>query len=234
MCNIIFSHKNSNFGAANISSHGWFHISAFVSYICIMTHRNDISPTDAAPHTTLRISNMVCPRCIMAVRALLAGEGYVRADVSLGSATVEGVIPAAKIESIRRRLEEIGFALIDDPREELAERLRMVVIELARGGRMKHNLSEEIVSRIGHDYSSLSKLFTSTYGYTIERYFILQKIERAKELLQDSAMPLGEIAERLGYSSTAYLSAQFKSVEGRTPTDFRRDSTARRKTIDTI
>lgn len=199
-----------------------------------MTDRKDTLPTAAAPHTTLRIGNMVCPRCIMAVRALLAEEGYAQADVTLGAATVEGVIPAGKIGSIRRRLEEIGFVLIDNPREELAERLRTTVIELARGGRMKHNLSEEIVRRMGHDYSSLSKLFSSVYGCTIERYFILQKIERAKELLQDSTLPLGEIAEQLGYSSTAYLSAQFKSVEGRTPTDFRRDDTARRKPIDAV
>ena len=199
-----------------------------------MTDRKDTLPTAAAPHTTLRIGNMVCPRCIMAVRALLAEEGYAQADVTLGTATVGEVIPAGKIESIRRRLEEIGFVLIDDPREELAERLRTTVIELARGGRMKHNLSEEIVRRMGHDYSSLSKFFSSVCGCTIERYFILQKIERAKELLQDSTLPLGEIAEQLGYSSTAYLSAQFKSVEGRTPTDFRRDDTARRKPIDAV
>lgn len=199
-----------------------------------MTDRKDTLPTAAAPHTTLRIGNMVCPRCIMAVRALLAEEGYAQADVTLGAATVEGVIPAAKTESIRRRLEQIGFVLIDDPREALAESLRTAVIELARGGRMKHNLSEEIVRRIGHDYSSLSKLFSAIYGCTIERYFILQKIERAKELLQDSTLSLGEISEQLGYSSTAYLSAQFKSVEGRTPTDFRRDGTARRKPIDAV
>lgn len=199
-----------------------------------MTDRKDTLPTAAAPHTTLRIGNMVCPRCIMAVRALLAEEGYAQADVTLGAATVEGVIPAGKIGSIRRRLEEIGFVLIEDPREELAERLRTAVIELARGGRMKHNLSEEIVRRMGHDYSSLSKFFSSVCGCTIERYFILQKIERAKELLQDSTLSLGEIAEQLGYSSTAYLSAQFKSVEGRTPTDFRRDDTARRKPIDAV
>ena len=199
-----------------------------------MTDRKDTLPTAAAPHTTLRIGNMVCPRCIMAVRALLAEEGYAQADVTLGAATVEGVIPAGKIGSIRRRLEEIGFVLIEDPREELAERLRTTVIELARGGRMKHNLSEEIVRRMGHDYSSLSKFFSSVCGCTIERYFILQKIERAKELLQDSTLSLGEIAEQLGYSSTAYLSAQFKSVEGRTPTDFRRDDTARRKPIDAV
>ncbi|UKI17516.1 MAG: hypothetical protein L6V80_04585 [Bacteroidales bacterium] len=102
-----------------------------------MTDRKDTLPTAAAPHTTLRIGNMVCPRCIMAVRALLAEEGYAQADVTLGAATVGEVIPAGKIESIRRRLGQIGFVLIDDPREELAERLRTAVIELARGGRMK-------------------------------------------------------------------------------------------------
>lgn len=177
---------------------------------------------------------MVCPRCIMAVRALLAEAGFVQAHVELGSAAIEGAIPPEKMEALRRRLEAIGFSLIDDPRESLAERVRAAVIRLARGGRMKRNLSEEIVREVGHDYSSLSKLFSSRQGCTIERYFIIQKIERAKELLLDSDMPLGEIAEMLGYSSTAYLCAQFKNIEGRTPTEFRRDSSARRNTIDAI
>ena len=63
---------------------------------------------------------------------------------------------------------------------------------------------------------------------------VFLKVIRAKELLAYGELTLNEIADRLGYSSAAYLSAQFKSVEGRTPTDFRRDDTARRKPIDAV
>lgn len=193
----------------------------------------DHTPQAEARHT-LHISNMVCPRCIMAVSSLLSGEGYPDARVTLGTASVDGEIPPATMERIRRRLEAIGFGLIDDPRDALAERIRLTIIDLARGGRMQRNLSDEIVARIGHDYSSLSKLFSARQGCTIERYFIAQKVERAKELLLDSDMPLGDIAEMLGYSSTAHFSAQFRSIEQCTPTDFRRNGAARRKPIDAV
>lgn len=182
----------------------------------------------------LHISNMVCPRCIMAVSRLLAEEGFPEADVTLGRAVIPEPITPEAMERIRRRLEQIGFGLIDDPRDRLAERVRLAVMALARGGRMRNNLSEEIVRQIGHDYSSLSKLFSARQGCTIERYFIVQKIERAKELLSDSDMPLGEIAEMLGYSSTAHLSTQFKNTTGITPSDFRRSGAPGRKPIDTL
>lgn len=183
---------------------------------------------------TLHISNMVCPRCIMAVSRLLAEEGFPEAGVALGRAVVPEPLTPEAMGRIRRRLEEIGFGLIEDPRDRLAERIRLAVIGLARGGRMQNNLSDEIVRQIGHDYSSLSKLFSARQGCTIERYFIVQKIERAKELLTDSDMPLGEIAEMLGYSSTAHLSTQFKNIEGITPTEFRRRGSSGRKPIDML
>lgn len=200
-------------------------------YICIMAGNKQTTERAA---TTLRIGNMVCPRCIMAVRALLAEEGFPQAQVTLGSAEIDTEITQQQRDTIRRRLEQIGFTLIEDPRQELVERIRLTVTALARGGRMKLNLSQEITGAIGHDYSSLSKLFSATQGCTIERYFILQKIERAKELLLDTDLPLADIAEQTGYSSAAYLSAQFRSVEGTTPSEFRRNGAARRKSIDAV
>ena len=102
-------------------------------------------------------------------------------------------------------------------------RIRSAVIELVhyRDGKSDVNLSEYLSSSLGIDYSVLSKLFSESEGMTIERYFILQKIERVKELLFYGEMSLGEIAFKMNYSSTAHLSAQFKSVTGMTPTQFK-------------
>ena len=69
---------------------------------------------------------------------------------------------------------------------------------------------------------------------TVEKYVIAQKIERAKELLTYGELTLNEIADRLSYSSTAYLSAQFKSVTGLTPTQFRQQKEKRRRPLDEI
>ena len=71
-------------------------------------------------------------------------------------------------------------------------------------------------------------------GTTNENYFIAQKIERVKELLDDNELTLGEIADLMNYSSTAYLSAQFKQVTGMTPSQFKQRAQGARKPIDQI
>ena len=69
---------------------------------------------------------------------------------------------------------------------------------------------------------------------TIEKYFIAQKIEKAKEMLTYGELNLSEIAYQLNYSSVAHLSAQFKKVTGITPSAYKAASTDSRKTLDEV
>jgi len=69
---------------------------------------------------------------------------------------------------------------------------------------------------------------------TIEKYIVLQKIERVKELLVYNQLSLGEIADQLGYSSVQHLSMQFKKITGFPPSHFKKLKTKRRKSIDEV
>ncbi|MBK6342750.1 MAG: helix-turn-helix transcriptional regulator [Flavobacteriales bacterium] len=71
------------------------------------------------------------------------------------------------------------------------------------------------------EYSGLSALFTQVEGITIEQYFLLQRLERVKELIKYGEMTMSEIADRTGFSGVAHLSAQFKKLTGMTPTAFK-------------
>jgi AraC-like DNA-binding protein len=73
-------------------------------------------------------------------------------------------------------------------------------------------------------------------GITLEQYIIRQKIERAKELLFYDELNLSEIADRLGYSSVAHLSGQFKKITGLTPSEMKksRNIDQARKPLDAI
>jgi AraC-like DNA-binding protein len=71
-------------------------------------------------------------------------------------------------------------------------------------------------------------------GITIEKYSINQKIEKVKELIIYDELSLSEIAYKLGYSSVAHLSNQFKKVTGLTPSHFKTVGQAKRKPIDKI
>ena len=50
---------------------------------------------------------------------------------------------------------------------------------------------------------------------------MLLRVERVKELIKYRQLSFSEIADRLGYSSVAHLSRQFKQYTGLTPTQFR-------------
>ncbi|HRG66757.1 MAG TPA: AraC family transcriptional regulator, partial [Saprospiraceae bacterium] len=63
---------------------------------------------------------------------------------------------------------------------------------------------------------------------------IAQKIEKVKELLIYDELTLSEIAIQLNYSSVAYLSSQFKSVTGITPTVFKQMRGSKRKPLDEV
>ncbi|MDO4512244.1 MAG: helix-turn-helix domain-containing protein [Bacteroidales bacterium] len=182
----------------------------------------------------LHIKNMVCPRCIAAVRALLIEHGLQVEEVNLGDATVQEPVSADQLSALATALKGMGFELLDDPRSQLVERLRLAVLEWVRMSGDRPRLSDYLSRLLAKDYSALSKLFSEVRGVTIERYAILHRVEYAKELLCYSQESTSEIAYTLGYSSPAHLSSQFKQVTGMTPKAFRQQAQHTRIPLDEI
>ena len=178
------------------------------------------------------IRNMVCDRCRMVVRELFAELGIETRSVELG--VVRTAAPVA--EELQKRLRELGFELLDEPRQRIVEQVKTEIIRLVHrdNGALRVNLSDRLSEITRHEYSQISKLFSETTGTTVEKYFIAQKIERVKELLAYGELSLGEIADLMNYSSAAHLSAQFKSLTGMTPTRFREQSEGGRKPLDKV
>jgi AraC family transcriptional regulator len=170
---------------------------------------------------TLHIKNMVCARCVRTVRNELAVLGLEVQNVTLGEAVVEGNV---NYSDIRTRLEAQGFELLENNTARWVENVKTAVIQLVRSGTLEtltERVSEYIGRTVGKDYEYLSHLFSSVEAITIERYVILQKIECVKELLMYDELTVSEIAYRLGYSSTAHVSRQFKEVVGMPPSQFK-------------
>lgn len=176
---------------------------------------------------TLHIKNMVCPRCVRVVKEELGRLGLKVSCVTLGEAKIEygeAVDPAALKATVKAALEQNGFELLESDTARVIEEVKRLIIELVQSGKVREmtvNLSVYVEQETGKDYHALSSLFSSVESMTIERFFILQRIERAKELLVYDELSLGEIAYRLGYSSTAHLSSQFKHFTGISPKAFK-------------
>ena len=173
----------------------------------------------------LYIKNMVCPRCIMAVRTILVSAGLTPTAVNLGEADIAEALSEGQQANLSERLSQMGFELLDDPRSQLVEQMRVSVIEWVRMEGERPKLSDYLSARLHKEYSLLSKLFSEVKGITLERYAILHRIEYAKELLRYNQQSTSEIAYRLGYSSPAHFSAQFKQITGMTPKMMRANQT---------
>ncbi|WP_407430847.1 helix-turn-helix domain-containing protein [Arcticibacter sp.] len=174
--------------------------------------------------TEIYIKNMVCPRCISAVRQILEEHGLDVEAIALGYARVGGSCEAARIAEIGKALQAQGFELIDSGKNRLVEGIKTLIIDMIfhqADGVRRWNWSAMIAEALSHDYNYLSTLFSATEGITIEQYIIRQKTERVKELLCYNELSLKEIAYMLGYSSAAHLSTQFKRVTTYTPGQFK-------------
>jgi len=185
----------------------------------------------------LFIKNMVCNRCKTAVEGELKKHGLHLLNVELGEVQIqEASLSREQLQTLDESLKELGFELIDDRKSRIIERIKNVVINLVHyneeQSRQKH--SELIAKELHYDYPYLSKLFSDVEGITIEQYIINQKIEKIKEYLVYDELTLSQIADRMGYSSVAHLSAQFKKVTGLPPSHFKNIGLHQRKPLDNV
>jgi len=182
------------------------------------------------------IKNMVCGRCKLIVRKELEKLGLLVRAIELGEVELAEPIDEEMKKHVSIRLNSFGFELISDKRSKTIEQVKNLIRELVhdKNNEIEMNLSDYLRQKTNSDYNTLSNLFSEVEGITIEKYFILQKIERVKELLMYDEMSLSEIAYALNYSSVAYLSNQFKKITGLTPSHFKNLKNNMRKHIDEL
>ncbi len=186
----------------------------------------------------LYVKNMVCPRCIRVVREELVALGHEVCSVTLGEVDLTDSPNRQAMEKIRQALEENGFELIENPTARIIEKIKHTVLTLVRTDHDEHPITVKdsvfIAHAVGEEYHKLSALFSSVENITIEQYCILQRVEWVKELLKYGELTLTEISYKLGYSSVAHLSNQFKKITGMTPTAFKSMTRNTRRPIDRV
>jgi AraC-like DNA-binding protein len=121
-------------------------------------------------------------------------------------------------------LKESGFALIDDKKSILIEKIKNIIIDLVHYSekQLKINFSDYLSQKLDYDYTYLSNIFKLNQGITIEHFILTHRIERVKELLVYDELNITEIAYKLHYSSASHLSNQFKKITGLTPSHYKR------------
>lgn len=185
----------------------------------------------------LFIKNMVCDRCVMAVQKVMEAQGLEPVSIQLGEVKLaqENLDPGHR-DRLAKALADLGFELMDDKRSRLIEKIKNTIIRLVHhtGEPSPYKFSELIAQELGQDYTWLSRLFSEVEGMTIEQYILLQKTEKVKEYLVYDELTLSAIADKMGYSSVAHLSGQFRKLTGMTPTEFKKLGPNNRSALDKV
>ena len=179
---------------------------------------------------------MVCDRCVMTVESILKNQNIPFSNVRLGEVELNRKLTNKELEAFNSALQKVGFELTDTRLNKIIETIKTAVLKYIQSGldSQKQKLSSFITQDLPYDYSYLSDLFSSVEGKTIEQYFILQRIEKVKELLVYDQLSLTEISYETGFSSVHHLSSQFKKVTGLTPSYFKKIGIEKRKSLDKL
>ncbi|MFN2458501.1 MAG: helix-turn-helix domain-containing protein [Chitinophagaceae bacterium] len=172
----------------------------------------------------------------MVVRELAEKAGLKPLSVGLGEVELAAIPQKQQLTELSVNLKKAGFELLDDKKQQLIEKIKNIIIKQVHYSEMDepHKFSEILSKQTHKDYSYLSNLFSEVESITIEKYIINQKIEKVKELLVYDELSISEMAYKLGYSSVAHLSAQFKKVTGLTPGHFKKLRSQHRKPLDKV
>ena len=179
---------------------------------------------------------MVCPRCISAVKKIAGDCGLIPIDVQLGHCEFEEDLDDVTVKRFAEALRSDGFEILLDAEARLVQAVKDNLVTLLYSDERASgiNISDYLQDRTHYSYSTLRKVFSTAEGRSIENYFIALRIERVKELLRYEELTLSQIADRLGFSSVAHLSSQFKKVTGLSASEFKNSSTIERNSIDEI
>jgi AraC-like DNA-binding protein len=171
----------------------------------------------------LQIKHMDSLQCKTIVREELDNIGLQYNYIGDGLIEIVGDMTTTQIEELKKNLLRSGLELQNDKKNILIEKIKDLVTEMidCPEDLPKVNYSDYISQKLNYDYTYLSNMFSKVKGITIQRFIIVNKIEKVKELLLHDNMNLTEISYKLHYSSVAHLSNQFKKVTGVSPSFYK-------------
>jgi len=186
---------------------------------------------------TIHIKNMVCSCCVKVVKDNLEKNGFHVEEINIGKVTVLFNPEKNSLDEVARILEQDGMSIITDREEQIVEKIKKAVIELIHHMNNVDSLvrkSDYLVEKLNMNYQNMSKIFSKHEPVTLEKFIILHKIERIKELIDSNEYTLSEIAYMMDYSSVHYLSNQFKKITGLSVSEYKQSDHKVRKSLDKI
>jgi len=147
------------------------------------------------------------------------------AEIEIGDA-----LSSEGMNELNTNLNSYGIEIVETQKSILVQKIKDTIIEMVNmEERLTTSNSAYLSEKLKQRYGYLSLVFTEVTYTSIENFILLQKTERAKQLISTNELTFTEIAYMLNYSSVAYFSNQFKSITGITPSAFQRIINKRRE-----
>lgn len=104
------------------------------------------------------------------------------------------------------------------------QRQALLAVDYIQNNYMDPDLSlNSICSYLNISTSYFSTIFKEVTGGTFTEILIRTRMDKAKELLENTTMKNYEIAEKVGFSDPHYFGISFKKMTGKTPTEYARE-----------
>jgi len=197
----------------------------------------DFKPNIPLITSVLSVKNMVCSCCIRVLKEDFEKAGVLVQKIRLGEVVICYNPETINFNAIEKIINGNGFELITDKEKQMVEQIKLAVIELIHYYNNANSLirnSDYLIEKLGYTYQYLSSIFSKHENVTLEKYIILQKIEKVKELLDFENYTLSEISFMMGYSSVQYLSNQFRLITGVSVTDYKKNKNIERKPLNDL
>jgi AraC-like DNA-binding protein len=150
----------------------------------------------------------------------------------LGFAEIEldDTISSVQMKNLDACLNIYGIQIVENQKSVLVQKIKDTIIEMVyKEEKLPTSNSAYLSDKLKQRYGYLSSVFTEITYTSIENFILLQKAERAKQLISTNEFTFTEIAYTLNYSSVAHFSNQFKSITGIAPSTFQRIILKRRE-----
>ncbi len=186
---------------------------------------------------TLYLKNMLCDCCLILIKERLEKIGLSIIEIRLGEVSFNYDPDAINKDLITETINHLGFKIIRGRNKILVEEIKKAVIELIHELNNTDSIirkSDYLVEKLGMTYQTLSKTFSQHEPITLERYIILHKIEKIKELIDSEEYTLSEIAYMMDYSSVQHLSMQFKQITNFTVSEYKKSDRSTRRPINKL
>jgi AraC-like DNA-binding protein len=169
--------------------------------------------------------------CRMLLQEQLDKLGVAHTITAFGEVEIAEALGGEKMKTIAAALGHYGIEIVESQKNIIIQKIKDAIIEMVfnEDALPSSKISYYLSEKLGYSYGYISNLFSDATFSSIENFIILQKIERAKQLIITNEYTFTEIAWKLNYSSVAHFSTQFKNATGLTPSAFQRIINKRRE-----